>query len=73
MLVASYLHMLTLLHSVIERVEYEKSFLATIWKHGRFTHDSACPCDQRVTVKRQKGDYVLVSHILKNVLSKRIA
>ena len=43
---ASYLCMLTLLHSVIEGEEHEKSLLASIWKHRRFMHDSACPYDE---------------------------
>ena len=42
---------------------------APIWKYGKSTCDSACPQDQLVTVKRQKGNYASFS-VLFNILKK---
>jgi len=69
--------MLAPLHSAIDRGEHKKYLFLynPIWKYGKSTRDSA-PQDRLVTVKRQKGDYALfsvLSNILQNVLSKRIA
>ena len=37
---------------------WKVSLVATIWKYGRFTHDSTNPYDWWATAKRWKGDYI---------------
>ena len=52
------------------------SFLATIWKYGKFAHDSASPQSISHSEKMKVCNYALFSvfsNILQNVLSKSIA
>jgi len=65
-----------LLHSVIDRGEHKKYLFLPLYGNTEYLLMTACPHDQLVTVKRQKGNYASfseLSNILQNVLSKMIA